>query len=223
MLRVSDAMTQDVVTVRASASLRVVGQLLIENDISGLPVVDGRRVVGVVSEWDLLAKVHGRDAVTRGPFGWIFGNPARRSERRATVAASTAGDAMTTPAIAIAPERPIVEAAATISRHRIKRLPVIVGHELVGIISRRDLVRAFMSSDDELAALVREAVMYQTLWLDPAAFNVAVTDGRVRVHGRVERRSTAALIERLPSLIPGVTRVEANVQWEIDDQPAPGG
>ena len=113
-------------------------------------------------------------------------------------------------------------AGAIMARRRVNRLPVVDSELLVGIISRGDVVRVFSRSDEELAEVIRQAVLYQTLWLDPAVFEVGVTNGNVRIAGRVERRSTAEMIERIPTLIPGVIGVEADVAWEIDDQPSPG-
>jgi CBS domain-containing protein len=222
MLRVREFMTPQVVTVRTSASLKEVAQLLAEHRISGLPVVDDRRVLGVISEADLLAKVGGPDAVARRPFGRILGESSTTREQLAKIDASTAQEAMTAPAITIAPEKPVIEAAAIMARRRVNRLPVVDSELLVGIISRGDVVRVFSRSDEELAEVIRQAVLYQTLWLDPAVFEVGVTNGNVRIAGRVERRSTAEMIERIPTLIPGVIGVEADVAWEIDDQPSPG-
>jgi CBS domain-containing protein len=222
MLRVREFMTPQVVTVRTSASLKEVAQLLAEHRISGLPVVDDRRVLGVISEADLLTKVGGPDAVARRPFGRILGESSTTREQLAKIDASTAQEAMTAPAITIAPEKPVIEAAAIMARRRVNRLPVVDSELLVGIISRGDVVRVFSRSDEELAEVIRQAVLYQTLWLDPAVFEVGVTNGNVRIVGRVERRSTAEMIERIPTLIPGVIGVEADVAWEIDDQPSPG-
>ena len=222
MLSVRDFMTPQVVTVRPSTSLKEVAQLLAEHRISGLPVVDDQRVVGVISEGDLLAKAGGRDAVTRRPFGKVLGESRATREQLAKIDASTARDAMTAPAITIAPEQPVIEAAAIMARRQVNRLPVVTSDMLVGIISRGDVVRVFARSDAELADVIRQAVLYQTLWLDPAVFEVGVTNGNVRIRGRVQRRSTAEMIERIPSLIPGVIGVETDVSWEIDDQPSPG-
>jgi CBS domain-containing protein len=223
MLSVRDYMTRDVVTVPADASLRDVALLLVEHRISGLPVVEDGRVVGVVSESDLLTKAHGADGVEGRPFGRLLGESRATQDQVAKIEATSARDAMTSPPLTIGPERPVVEAAASMNRNGVNRLPVVDDGRLVGIISRGDLARAFTRSDDELADVVRDALLYQTLWLDPATFDVAVERGTVRIRGKVERRSTAGMIERIPTLIPGVIAVDADVAWEIDDHPAPGG
>jgi CBS domain-containing protein len=105
----------------------------------------------------------------------------------------------------------------------VNRLPVVEGGRLVGIVTRADLVRAYVRSDDELAETIREDVLYRILCLDPARFTVAVRDGIVSLGGSVERRSTAELAERAVAMVPGIVRLDANVAWIIDDtQPQPG-
>ena len=222
MLTVRDWMTADVISVDPAIPLKDVARLLAEHRMSGLPVVDHGRVVGIISEGDLVIKERGPDAVARRPFGRIIGESRATQAHLAKVEASTAGEAMSTPAIVIAPERPLVEAAAVMAERRINRLPVVENESLVGIITRADVVRAFARSDAEIAEEIRTAVLHRTLWLDPGVFDVSVTGGHATIRGRVERRSTAEMIERIPALIPGIVGVEADVSWDIDDQPAPG-
>jgi CBS domain-containing protein len=222
MLTVRDLMTRDVVTVGPATPLKEVASLLVEHDISGLPVVEDGRILGVVSEGDLLVTEEGLDPSERRPFGRIFGESESTRRQLAKIEAQTAGEAMTAPAITIAAERPIMEAAAIMTRTGVNRLPVVDGDKLVGLISRSDVVRAFARPDEEIAETVRQAVLYQTLWLDPAVFDVTVHGGNVKIKGRVQRRSTAEMIERIPLLVPGVIAVDAEIAWEVDDDPWPG-
>ncbi len=222
MLRVRDLMTRKVVAVRPDTPLKAVARLLVKHDVSGLPVVEDGEVVGVVSEADVLIKELGPDARSRSPLTRLLGAAGADRKLQAKVEATTAGEAMTSPAITIAPEQPVNEAAAMMATRRVNRLPVVSDGLLVGLISRADIVRAYVLSDEELAELVRNAILYQTLWVDPASLRVSVTDGHVRIEGSVERRSTAGLIERIPPLIPGVVGVTADLTWEVDDQALPG-
>jgi CBS domain-containing protein len=222
MLIVRDLMTRDVMTVRPDTPLKDVARLLVEHDISGMPVVEDGRVVGVISEGDLLMTEAGMNPADRRPFGRIIGESDATRRNLAKIEALTAGEAMTAPAVTIGAERPIMEAAAIMTRGGMNRLPVVDGEQLVGLISRSDVVRAFTRPDEEIAEVIRQAVLYQTLWLDPAVFDVAVRDGNVRIEGRVERRSTAQMIERIPLLVPGVITVEADIAWQVDDETWPG-
>lgn len=224
MLTVRDVMTGSVVSVHPRAPLREVAQALIDNRISGLPVVgvDGT-VLGVVSEADLLVKEQGADAIRHRPLARFFGESRESRAQLAKLGAVTAAEAMTSPAVTITSGRPIHEAAAIMTARRVNRLPVVDDGRLVGIISRADLVRAYVRSDDELADTIRNDVILRILWLDPAPFTVVVKDGVASISGRVDRRSTAEMIERSARMVPGIVDVHASVSWSMDDstlQPA---
>jgi CBS domain-containing protein len=218
MLSVQDLMTRDVVTTSPTTPIKDVAMLLVEHRISGVPVVDeGGRVVGVVSEGDLVVK-QGPDAVERRPLARIFGDSSSTRAQVAKISALTAGDAMSAPAITIGVDTPIAEAASTMTRRRVNRLPVMDGEALVGVISRADIVRVFARPDHELAEAIREDVLYRTLWLDPARFDVTVNDGNARIGGQVDRRSEAEMIERIAGMVPGVVSVSTDLSWELDDR-----
>jgi hypothetical protein len=95
---------------------------------------------------------------------------------------------------------------------------VLEGDVLVGVVSRADIVRAFVRSDEELADAIREDVLYGALWFDPRSFDVVVSDGKARIQGEVERRSEAAMIERITAMVPGVTGVTTELTWKLDDR-----
>ena len=124
---------------------------------------------------------------------------------------------MTAPAVTIASGRHIAEAAAVMTARGVNRLPVVDGGRLVGIVTRADLVRAYVRSDEELAATIRDDVLLRILWLDPAQFTVVVRDGVASISGRVERRSTAEMIERAVSMVPGIVDVQPDLTWAMDD------
>ncbi len=165
----------------------------------------------------MLLKEGGADAIRHRSLARVRGESQETRAQLAKAAASTAGEAMTAPAITIGPDRSIAEAAALMTGRRVNRLPVVEDGRLVGIVSRADLVRAFIRSDEELARTVREDVLLRVLWLDPALFTVDVVDGVATVSGRVERRSTTEMIERCISLVPGIVRVDVSVGWSLDD------
>jgi CBS domain-containing protein len=100
----------------------------------------------------------------------------------------------------------------------INRLPVVDGETLIGVVSRADLVRAYVRSDAELEAVIRDEVLYRTMWLNPVLYDVSVRDGIAHIKGSVGRRSTAETIERVTALIPGIVDVVAEINWETDDR-----
>jgi CBS domain-containing protein len=219
LLKVRDLMTRDVVTVRPTTPLKDVAKLLVERRISGVPVVDdGGTVLGVVSEGDLVLKEQGTDAVERRPLARIFGDSPETRAQLAKVVALTAGDAMTAPAITTSADALVAEAAATMTRGRVNRLPVVDGDTLVGLLTRADIVRAFARPDDELARAIKNDVLHETLWLDPSLFDVDVSSGRVRIRGQVERHSEAEMVERIAMMVPGVTGVSSELTWKLDDR-----
>lgn len=218
MLKVRDVMARSVVTVDRVTPLKDVAGLLVDNRISGLPVVDSDgTVLGVVSEADLLVKEQGPDAIRHRRMARLFGDSSESRAQLAKLAAVTAGEAMTAPAVTIGSGRPISEAAAIMTARKMNRLPVVDDGRLVGIVTRADLVRAYVRSDDELADTIRDEVLLHILWLDPTLFHVAVTDGVASISGHVQRKSTAEMIAPTVSMVPGIIDVRVEVTWAVDD------
>ena len=219
MTTVRDVMTTSVLAVQPDTPLKEVARLLVEQRISGLPVVDEEgRVVGVVSEADLLVKEQDPGALEPGPLDRIFGESEEHRQLRAKVEARTAGDAMTAPAITIDPSRSLHQAAGVMIERRVNRLPVIEGGRLIGIVTRADIIRAFVRSDEQLEQTIREEVLLRTLWIDPAQFTVEVRDGVALLRGAVDRRSTAGMIVRSVEMVPGIVGVNAEIAWNVDDR-----
>jgi CBS domain-containing protein len=88
---------------------------------------------------------------------------------------------------------------------------------LVGIVTRADLVRAYLRRDDETLRTIRDDVLHDTMWIDPDGLQVEVRDGHVRLEGAVDRRSTATIVARLIGLVEGVDHVESRLTWDFDD------
>ena len=105
---------------------------------------------------------------------------------------------------------------------RVNRLPVTKDGLLVGIVTRADLIRAYVRSDDQIADTIRDDVLLRHLLVNPVLFDIAVTDGIVSIRGRAETRSTAEMIERLVAAVPGVIGLQADLTWAIDDRHVEG-
>jgi len=214
-MKVKDIMTRDVVTIGPEAELRDVAKLLVENGFSGLPVCGVQReLLGIVSEGDILVKEGG----PREQNGFLRRLRGTQSSSAQKARALKVGDAMTAPVVTISPHSSVAEAARRMSDLGIKRLPVVRDGELVGIVSRTDLVRAFVRSDEEIAREIRDDLLRRTLWLEvPEAVQVSVERGAVRLSGRVETASDAVLLERLVARVPGVISVDADLGWRFDE------
>jgi CBS domain-containing protein len=215
-MKVQDVMTRDVVTVVPETPLKDVAVILVSRGISGLPVCNAQRhVLGVISEGDILYKERGSGKRHAGPFAWLL-DETRDADRRKEQARQ-AGEAMTSPALTIGPHRSVSEAASLMTQRGINRLPVVAGDELVGIVTRADLVRAFARSDEEIKAEIEEQVLEQTLWIDRDRVEVDVAHGCVMLGGTVEARSDAILLERFVGRVPGVVSVYSLLVWDVDD------
>ena len=211
-MRVENVMTRDVVTVAPATPLKEVARLLVEHDISGVPVVDpaSKLLLGVVSERDLLAKQRADVGRADGLLGWFLGEDADAEKHEAR----TAGEAMTAPAITIDKFRSTAAAAGLMAEHGLKRLPVVHGGELVGIVTRHDLVRAFARSDDEIERDIKEQVIVRSFWLPPDSIEVTVVRGDVALSGSVDSEAVQAALAAEVARVPGVVSVDARVSVE---------
>ncbi|MFJ5833697.1 CBS domain-containing protein [Streptomyces sp. NPDC093089] len=189
-LKVGGLMTGQVVSAAPAASFKDVAKLLVEHDITGVPVVDeDDRVLGVVSESDLLA----------------------HRER-------TVRELMTAPAVTVHAEQSVADAARLMVRRGVERLPVIDEEErLVGIVTRRDLLCVFLRPDPEIRRRIREDVLGDVMGLVRDVVDVHVLDGVVTLEGRLRRRSQARMLVGLAERVDGVVAVVDRLSALEDD------
>jgi CBS domain-containing protein len=210
-MKVSDVMTRNVVTVEEDTPLKDVAELLLQHGVSGIPVVYDGRVVGVVSETDILYKEGDARDARRGPVAWLLEGPVPDLERK--LAARTAGEAMTSPPVTVRPDRPLAQAATMMLEHRVNRLPVVDHDRLVGLVTRADLVRAFARPDGEIAQSIRDDVFLRTLWHSPDRIAIDVSGGEVILRGEVDSETQADAIQQFTSRVPGVVAVDSYLTW----------
>lgn len=215
---VRDVMSREVVSVRPETPLKDVARLMIGRGISGVPVVDDAGiVVGVVSEADFIIKERGAEAVRRRPLARLLGESREAEAEFAKVVAERAGSAMSSPPITIEAGALLRTAASLMVERAVNRLPVVEDGRLVGIVSRADLIRAYLRSDAELEREIREEVLGRELWVDTSDMTLRVRDGVVLVGGTVDRRSTAELVVSHAARVAGVLAVESSLAWRLDD------
>jgi CBS domain-containing protein len=143
---VEDIMTRQVITVRPDATVQDAARLMFTNRVSGLPVVDADgRVVGVISDGDLIQRQ--RRPKAKPWWHLFFENGERLLREYRKIVGLTVGDVMTHPALVISPVFGIETAAAILHNRQIRRLPVVRDGQLVGIVSRGDLVKALAATD----------------------------------------------------------------------------
>jgi CBS domain-containing protein len=213
-MKVRDLMTTDPITTTPDALLKEAARIMVREKISGLPVMEGSKVVGIVTEGDFLRQEANRDQPYRlSLLEALFG------EGGAEPAVETVGEVMTEPVITITPDATVSEAARVMSHRRVKRLPVLDdGGNLIGVISRADVVNAFTKPDEVIEDEVREDIVRRLLFLEPDVIDVGVDDGVVTLSGELENRTEAHLLEELTRRIAGVVRVVSNLTYEVDDQ-----
>ena len=194
---VADVMTRGVVTVGPTESFKTCADLMRIHRVSALPVVvAGNRVAGIVSEADLL-----RPVVDLPDEAGLAAPPPR--------SAITAADVMTRGVTAIAPGATVAAAARLMSERRVKRLPVVdSSNHLIGIVSRADLLRIFLRSDESIRKEVAHGLLNELPLLGRGRIQVSVKDGVVKLDGEVESGSLTGLLLRLVAAVPGVVGVE---------------
>ncbi|MFC8419839.1 CBS domain-containing protein [Streptomyces sp. NPDC057236] len=197
---VGEVMTRDVVQARRTTPFEEVVRLLDHHRISGLPVVDADdKVLGVLSGSDLVRTQAYRD----GPVPPL---------------AVTAGDVMSSPAVTVHPEQTVPDAARLMERRGIERLPVIdEADRLIGIATRRDLLRVFLRTDDDIRRQVTEEIVIDALKLPSGAVRVSVRDGVVTLDGHVELRSQVPELIHAAWCLDGVVGVVNDLGFRIDD------
>jgi CBS domain-containing protein len=149
-VRVDDFMTRRVVTIAPDAPILAAARLMLENHVSGLPVVDASAtVVGVISERDLL-RDDGK-GVDGSPWLQMMVEPEELPGEPGKLSARKVSEVMTRAPVSVAPGESIAQACRLMEQHRIRRLPVIENDRLVGLITRADLVRAVAQSSEKSA------------------------------------------------------------------------
>lgn len=217
-VKVADVMTRDVITIAPGTPFKSIVQKISDHRVSALPVVDLEgRVVGVVSEADLLLKESHPDGEQRHRL-----ESANRKAERAKSRGLTAADMMTSPAVTISPTAAVVEAARLMQKRLLKRLVVVDDNgRLAGVITRGDALRVFLRPDAEIKRVVVQDLVARVLWLEADGLEVHVADGVVTLSGKLNRRSDVELLTRLTVELDGVVGVVNRLAYAWDDRKPP--
>ena len=212
---VEDVMTTHVIAVRKNATFKDMAARLREHRVSAFPVLDDDdRVIGVVSEADLLTK----EALERG--GKVTSILHHREQAKA--AGLTAADLMTAPAVTVGPKDFVSQAARLMYSRRVKRLPVVDDDgRLAGIVSRADVLSVYSRPDADIRHDIIEHVILDALLTDPACFTLGVKDGVVTVEGRPETAVVGHdMIEEIRH-VEGVVAVRDRLSYPPASRPVP--
>jgi CBS domain-containing protein len=217
-MKARDIMTAPVVTITPDTTIREIATLLLEKRISGVPVMDGERIAGVVSEGDLLRRHEIGTERQRpgGPWWMAFFEDSSDPAKYVKSHALRAADIMTTPVICVDEDTSAIKVAALFEKRRVKRVPVTRGGRLAGIVTRANLVQALALTsarqrpvpsrgDGDIRARLLAELGAQAWW--PATANVIVTDGVVHFWGLYENEHDKRAARVAAENVPGVLRI----------------
>jgi CBS domain-containing protein len=219
-MKASDVMSSPVITVKPYASVKDAARLFLRHGISAVPVVDDAgRLVGIVSEGDL---IHRAEIGTERRGSWwlllVAEEQALAADYIKTHAIKVA-DVMTRTVITATPETPLHEIAMTMEKNGIKRVPIVSNGQLVGIVSRANLVQAFASSGPKLEiplsdTMIRDKLMEklkQQSWAHTGLLNVTVHDGIVDLWGFSSSETESNAVRIAAETTPGVRAVNNHI------------
>lgn len=216
---VRDVMTTNVATVGLDTSVSEIARTLLARKISAVPVLDGDgRIVGVVSEGDLLRRVEVGTETHPGWWQWTFGTTDRLASDYVKSHGRRASDVMTRKVFSVNDDAPLNVIVELLETKRIKRVPVVHDGRLVGIVSRSDLVRAFLGAasaaeaespvdDNTIRARLVDTLTHEP-WASPERLNIIVSDGVVQLWGLVSSQEERDAYGIAAASVRGVKKVE---------------
>ena len=222
-MNASDVMTRNVASIGRDAPIGDAIRLMLNHRISGLPVVDGSgKVVGMLTEGDLLRRAETQTERQRPRWLELLLGPGRLADEYVRTHGRKVGEIMTEDLVSVAEDTPLAEIVQLMERRRIKRLPVLRGDALVGIVTRADLMRALgqlvdkepisASDDDEIQKCVL-AELARTAWAPRAGITVVVTDGIVELDGAITNEKAREAVRVAAENVPGVKSVRDRLVW----------
>jgi len=223
-MKASDVMTERVISIGPNASIQEAIKLMLENRISGLPVIDdaSRELVGVLTEGDFLRRAETGTVRQRPRWLEFFVGPGKLAEEFARGHGRKVADIMTADPIAITEDASLSEAVDLMERHHIKRLPVVRGKLVVGMLTRASLLRALAGVAGEVKpaaasdAALREQVMTELKkqpWTPMQSIDVTVRNGVADLWGSIlDERERKALIVAVEN-VPGIKEVRDHLAW----------
>jgi CBS domain-containing protein len=221
-MNAADIMTHPVVTVTPETTITEAAQLMLQHRISGLPVVDGGAVVGIITEGDLLRRAETGTAVRRAHWLELLLGPERLAQDFIRAHARKVGEIMTPNIVSAAPHSALADVVGLMEKHHIKRMPVIDEGRLVGIISRANLVHALVEalakpapppgSDDDIRRHILDRIAAEP-WGPRFAVSVTVKDGVVDLSGTFTHDHERAALKVLVENTPGVKAIRDHRVW----------
>jgi CBS domain-containing protein len=205
-MRARDIMTKPVISVRPETSVKEAAATLAGNGFTGLPVVDGDdRLIGIVTEADLV-----RDRVPRDPRA-----RCHPGDELPTTTTTTVGEVMTTAVVAMGPGTDVAMLAKALLDSGYRSMPIVDGSRVVGIVTRRDIVRVIARDDHTIADDVRHRL---EVYGGDRRWRVDVHDGMVSIGDEFDDETDRHVATVLAEAVPGVVRATAFAARDEDDR-----
>jgi CBS domain-containing protein len=221
-MKVSDIMTPQVATVSTDATVGEAIRVMLQKRISGLPVVDAKGdLAGIVTEGDFLRR---QELGTAPHAHWLQAilSPGGTAADYARSHTRKIADVMTADVVSVAEDQPVEAVVKLMEKHRIKRVPVVRGKKLVGLVSRADLLRAFAGALAEVKPVqatdkaIRDSIiaeMQKETWAPTASVNIIVRAGVVHLWGSIFQENQRTALKAMAAATPGVKDVQDHLIW----------
>ena len=222
-MQVKDVMTSPVLSVEPDSTVAQAVQIMLQRRISGLPVIDKTgRLAGILTEGDLLRRAETGTERHRPRWLEFLLGPGRLADEYTRTHGRKVGDIMTAEPLTVTEETPLEDVVTLMEKRRIKRVPVVRGQEVVGIVSRANLIHALAGVAREVkpAAAGDQAIREQVLaelarqpWAPVALIDIVVRNGVVELWGTITDERERLAIVVASENVPGVKAVKDNLAW----------
>ena len=221
-MRAAQVMTTDVLSISSDATVFEAAELLVGTGVSAMPVVDKTgRMIGIVSEADLVRRAEIGTEPRRSWLERFFGDEAAAAKEYVTLHARRVTDVMSKPVVAVQEDDTLGQVADAMAKHKVKRVPVLRGDLVVGIVSRANLLQALLSRDpqaasshpsDEQIRRAVEAVVGKQPWTSPWPTNILVNGGVVHLWGFVASEAASDAYRVAAENVTGVRKVKNHLR-----------
>ena len=223
-MKVADVMTRGVISIPSGTTMRDAAKQLLQYDVGGFPVVDGGMLVGIITESDFLRRPETGTAPLRPRWLEGFVDPGRLAEDYTHAHGREVAEVMTREVVTVSPETLLEAAVGLMQQHRIKRLPVLENGKLVGIVSRSDLLHAFVVGSREAAPVsdvqIRDrlqAELETQPWAPRGTIEIIVNRGKVELYGIISDERQRVALRVAAENIAGVSEVRDHLDCRLGD------
>jgi CBS-domain-containing membrane protein len=221
-MRAAQVMTSDVISISSDATVFEAAEGLVGTGVSAMPVVDGSgRMIGIVSEADLIRRAEIGTEPRKSWLERVFGDGETAAREYVALHARRVTDVMTRPVVSVQEDDTLGRVADVMARHKVKRVPVLRGDSVVGIVSRANLLQALLSRDPQMAGphssdeQIRgevEAVVRDHPWTSPWPTNILVNAGVVHLWGFVSSEAASEAYRVAAENVAGVRKVKNHLR-----------